>query len=734
MIIYSYSNHRITSHRHPQGVGEVTWNEEVVFPTVPVTADLRISIFQRSVIGSDTFLGEVVVPARDVAEGRTGDGGGAGGGVGGNAAGNAAGGAATRLYTLARRTTRQAVSGHLELAMHWRVTELGEVTLRNVILEQRLDQLLEDLAKLQEDDAVGRGRGRDLLRKPEWARAGVGVGVAVSAGSAVSGGGGVGGVEVDNAAISATGSSRSVGGPGAVREVVRRRLGLPPKWRGARGGGGGGGEGDSVAWGGAKGFGSGPGSSQAGAGDGAAGPVATRARLSRPGRLELTVLEARNLAGAGRSVLPSLDTFCVAALRSGMGGMGGQTHATGVVSNTASPVWSESLRFEPAQLGDTLEATVMRKRRGRSSKAIGSVSVPLANLADGMPRYAWLPLTARERGAGEGGGDGGVGRVMETGELHLRLRWRDDVAEEDSGTVVIEAVLGGVGLLVVDSGMLDMHTRTPRELVYTSLSAVELTLRRTPTKETLRVAVQVRGGCVGVFGDAESSSAVRTRDWGGLGLCLLFHHTYLSHNPRPFYTQSIQVDNQLLSSGHPVMLGRSAHAYALPRAAADVPGLSETSAGKPYRQIAEAEAAVPPMLEVRWDRQFTNPTIQFFKLFTVVIQASDGTTVYIHSNCCCCSVYYGHTDIEDFIYVSYKRLVSQIFCLSYYLHNYIITTQEMDLVVEEELIDAVVSMGARLPWDDLWQGRGGGKTTKGPGQELQVRDEGWVGGGREREM
>jgi len=572
-----------------KGSTDVSWNEEVAFPAVHVTADLKASIFQRPIIGPGQFLGEVIIPVRDVPppqalaervqeEDR-----------------------AESAYTLARRATHQAVSGSLVLSMWWQVSDIEVLTLRNEVLEQQLDDLLEELAKVMDDDEAGRREAHDLLVTPPEASGTEGRLQHTDSVRAW----GAGSERSVNTSLSPTDTSAAGAAEGApaprltgetrmLRMVVNNRL------RAGRG------SGMPRGAGAVSSPGSAAPSARLGSDDAprspAHGGVQQRQRSpletaaeelgvrsnkarpmalsSTPGKLEVGILQARNLSGLSKSSLVlSQDTYCKMFMRSGIGGVGVQSSQTRVVKNAATPAFGESFEFEPAQLNDVLEFTVIRKRLGRSDKELGSVKIQLWALEDSMPRYAWLPLTAKVKVKAPGGGS--VLKTVETGELHVRLRWRDD-NEASAGSLNVEVGLKGIGVLLVDSGLSNMNTRMPSELLYASVTGIELNVRRNAENEYIHAAVR-----------------------------------------------SLQVDNQLLSSRHPVILGRSIERSAL-------------QVGSP------TDDPDAPFIDMRALRSFSQPGLALFNNLTLGVSP-------------------------------------------------------MALVVEEEFIDALMSLVSRINYDDLYQ-------------------------------
>ena len=72
----------------------------------------QVSVYGRSRLGQDVFLGEVLIPLREVEE--TG----------------ASGVAEVHNYILGRRSAKERVSGEIALACSWRVTPLDVVIMK----------------------------------------------------------------------------------------------------------------------------------------------------------------------------------------------------------------------------------------------------------------------------------------------------------------------------------------------------------------------------------------------------------------------------------------------------------------------------------------------------------------------------------------------------------------------------------------------------------------------------
>ena len=72
---------------------------------------MQVTVYGRQRLGHDVFLGEVVVPLRDIPE-------------------LLADKAEPRKFTLGRRSTKEKVSGEIHLAMGWRITPQIELIMK----------------------------------------------------------------------------------------------------------------------------------------------------------------------------------------------------------------------------------------------------------------------------------------------------------------------------------------------------------------------------------------------------------------------------------------------------------------------------------------------------------------------------------------------------------------------------------------------------------------------------
>lgn len=182
------------------------------------------------------------------------------------------------------------------------------------------------------------------------------------------------------------------------------------------------------------------------------------------------------------------------------------------------------------------------------------------------------------------------------------------------------------------------------------------------------------------------------------------------------------MDNQLLSSRHPVVLGRgTTHAgrmngEALPTGA----GLDKPIKGHIQHKEAVALGAVP-MITLSWERHFNHPTINFFRSFLLGFQVRASPQARHPFPLPAVSPLLAHPSrrsLSRSLQTSSRASTARFLpCLSFLrpekgllarprsstLSSLPESPQEMDIVVEEELIDAIVSLIRRIPWDDLKQ-------------------------------
>jgi len=208
------------------------------------------------------------------------------------------------------------------------------------------------------------------------------------------------------------------------------------------------------------------------------------------------------------------------------------------------------------------------------------VRIPVMEYMDCKPHYQWLTLEKR------------TGKDRPTsGELHLRVQLRsDDQYLRLLGACNVQVSLQGIGLNLVQAQASSL--RPPCELIHCLLEDINLDFRRTDQEESVRLAIQ-----------------------------------------------TLQVDNQLLSSQQPVILSPHVEWHRDGANGGAVPmednGLDNITGRR-------------PVFEVTCVRSLAHPSALYLQYFTILLQ-------------------------------------------------------EMNLVLEEELLDHVIFWARNLPLEDIWQ-------------------------------
>ena len=684
--------------------GVLKWNEEVVFKSVMVTSTVRVALYGHSLLGADSFLGEVVVNCSEVTAGRSND---------------ADDEAWTpnhgyRTYTLARRKTREDVDGMLDLGLRWRVSRLENLSIENRLLDQRLDLALESIAQCKEiglvetwgpeesvtDDEPDRDQFTIFAEDDEEDEEGRGVSTnarrkgrrksTFTRDGASSGGDPTNDNRTTTATTPRGGSTANTNTNSRVmthrREVqtilVQRHRGvsmanaatildrgsMSSRWGGT-------GSGSDSASGTAHAFRTD--TNPSGSVLGGTGTLGSHHHpMYLPGRLEVTVINARYLtayAGNRRGARGPQDTFCMVKVYANIGA---QSHSTKVMRNTTAPRWNEFFRFEPTLLSDHLEVSLYERRSARSNVLLGACHVPLTRLADRMPRYAWLPL--RPPPAEEDGQGNNIGkdhqarreRERETGaEVQVRLRWTDDLGSMDAGegSMVIDVDLKGVGVLGLDGDPGGAHGM-PRELVYATLSDIRLISRRAGSTETFELTVQ-----------------------------------------------NIQMDNQMLSSQQPVILSR-----------AKVNRLAVHNLARYNNTKDEKDAFTESRMWSRRQDRNGNGQPQGLRHQYPNATRGKGSKAHQHRGGAApgdTSSHGGDWATGDdsglrahpLVRVRYERSLRPGMPM---FPSFRAAVGELDLKVEEEFIDAIFVVYSSLPWDDLFQALPADVAHCSPGAEL----------------
>ena len=97
--------------------GQLRLRPELCNPAhAPPWLPVQVSVYGRSRLSQDVFLGEVLIPLREVEEA------------------GASGVSEVHKYILGRRSTKERVSGEIALACSWRVTPLDVVIMKVSLL------------------------------------------------------------------------------------------------------------------------------------------------------------------------------------------------------------------------------------------------------------------------------------------------------------------------------------------------------------------------------------------------------------------------------------------------------------------------------------------------------------------------------------------------------------------------------------------------------------------------
>lgn len=204
--------------------------------------------------------------------------------------------------------------------------------------------------------------------------------------------------------------------------------------------------------------------------------------------------------------------------------------------------------------------------------------LPLLALRDGRPRYVVLSLSPPP---------GPRSRRTPAARLRLRLQWRVDDALPlgVSGALGLEAsvVLSAVHVSVVEAA----DAQFPREILNVTMQGLALDLYHTTEKVPGR-------------GKVDPSMS---RRW---------------HQSCRMRMQSMQVDNQLLSSDRPVVLVRSSHNF-MDRLSGQIVHNLDELRSKTAALAAEADLH-QPMLQLGWELVQHNSSILYFDYFDLLLQ------------------------------------------------------------------------------------------------------------------
>ncbi|KAL0042783.1 hypothetical protein WJX79_011021 [Trebouxia sp. C0005] len=274
---------------------------------------------------------------------------------------------------------------------------------------------------------------------------------------------------------------------------------------------------------------------------------------SSRGRLDVKVIEARNLAVPSDLLhtFYTMDSYSVVSCTSEAGVT---NHHTKIERNNLQPHWNERCTFEDVALSNNLTVAIFDHKKLSSDIFLGQVGVPVMRLHEGKPHYTWLPLQKR------------TDRDNVSGEVHLRMQWISqelDSPADAALNLVVDVLLHGIGLSVVESSVKAL----PREVFHALFENIHVDYKYSPANQSARFAVY-----------------------------------------------SVQIDNQLLSSTHPVVLCHSSSGVAAaPKASVEEgEGVPQQTLGKPF-------------VEVQWEMLHHNPSILYFRALLLQIQELDLT-------------------------------------------------------------------------------------------------------------
>ncbi|DBA93880.1 TPA: hypothetical protein ACH3X3_013925 [Trebouxia sp. C0006] len=274
---------------------------------------------------------------------------------------------------------------------------------------------------------------------------------------------------------------------------------------------------------------------------------------SSRGRLDVKVIEARNLAVPSDLLhtFYTMDSYSVVSCTSEAGVT---SHHTKIERNNLQPHWNERCTFEDVALSNNLTVAIFDHKKLSSDIFLGQVGVPVMRLHEGKPHYTWLPLQKR------------TDKDSVSGEVHLRMQWISqelDTPADAALNLAVDVLLHGIGLSVVESSVKAL----PREVFHALFENIHVDYKYSPANQSARFAVY-----------------------------------------------SVQIDNQLLSSTHPVVLCHSSSgAAAAPKASVEEgEGVPQQTLGKPF-------------VEVQWEMLHHNPSILYFRALLLQIQELDLT-------------------------------------------------------------------------------------------------------------
>eukprot|EP00884_Botryococcus_braunii_P017930 jgi/Botrbrau1/4820/Bobra.0325s0039.4 len=289
------------------------------------------------------------------------------------------------------------------------------------------------------------------------------------------------------------------------------------------------------------------------------------------GTLDVKVVEARNLSPTGELPFPLSAVNPYVTLTVITDGAK-SVHQTRVIRNTLAPQWNTSFRILEANLLSSLELTVMHHSKLASDLVLGEAAISLlAPFQNNQPRYMWLTLLNKISGAG-------------AGELRLRVHWTShNVAgtENLQPTLSIGVSLQGIGLSVIEASLVKL----PCEIMHALLESVQVNFLM--SQEDVSI------------GDKDPKN--------------LNGHRHQVAQSGQIKIHSIQIDNQLLTSSHPVVLAQTSMALRHKTEGSD--GHTANHGGRSIQQT--------PCLEINWEMLNHNPSISYFRHLSLTVAPWD---------------------------------------------------------------------------------------------------------------
>lgn len=176
------------------------------------------------------------------------------------------------------------------------------------------------------------------------------------------------------------------------------------------------------------------------------------------------------------------------------------------------------------------------------------VAVAVMRLHDGKPHYCWLPLQKRTE------------KDSVSGEVHLRMQWSSEDLDNPVDAVLnltVDLALHGIGLSVVESSVKALPREVNNSLVF--VMPCNLCTRGQPLlHSTSSYSLHTHGIAKNDLQPPPDSRYLMFQVFHALFENIHMDYKYSPANQSArFAVHSVQIDNQLLSSTHPVVLCHS---------------------------------------------------------------------------------------------------------------------------------------------------------------------------------